>query len=165
MKTMHAVWLGNICMVREKFPEQAMDSPFLRSESWVQPPVISSELTAPDDRPSTTPPWPGGAWGGGCGATKWVEDPDFSMAFIQDTSDLQAHATQAWHVHWTEQDSPFFPLEDRERRALKGFRIACEGARRHEGPCQAGPWRWTWELAEDARENIARKTGIQRLAV
>lgn len=126
-------------------------------KGWAAPARITAVRVAPDGVVTTTQPAAGGTWGGRCGATFWVDDPDFHIV-----PQRQISTHQAWHYHWVLGDSPYFRIEDRSERALGGFRVECSLPVRHDGQCSAGQFRWTWEHAVDAQENSFRRTGLHQ---
>lgn len=157
---LYTLWDGAILLTET---ERATDM-FRKIESWckrwVHPPVISRQSVMPDGSFETSPRCIGGTWGGGhCGSTLWVSDKTFHTAWVQDYSSHDyCRTSQVWHSHWVLNDSPYFPPEKREEKALGGFRIECRQPHTHDGLCSEGIWVWDWRLPEMA-ENAFRRTG------
>lgn len=119
------------------------------SKDWLQTPLISTVTIAPDERPVTTPGWPGGTWRGTCGATLWVDDPERNIIHLQElVSNDHVRSTQRRH---------------RSGHSFGGFRVECQLRHRHDGECRESNWHWAWAHRSDAMENVARCTGVQQL--
>lgn len=99
-------------------------------------------------RPVGSAPWAGGTWGGLCGATMWVTDPDLRYRdtfatlhglgnghYMQDyTTNGDISKMQAWWVNGVAARKP----------ELDGFPVECRQTRRHDGLCTALDIEWDW---------------------
>lgn len=101
-------------------------------------------------RPVGSTPWAGGTWGGRCGSTIWVTDPDrrYRDAFatihalgggsgMQDDplATYNVDKLQAWWVNGSAE----------RHEHLDGFHVECQQMRREHGPlCTALDIEWNW---------------------
>lgn len=151
----YVVRSGSILYVREATRSQAREAAEVACRHWALSPVIEPIEVAPDGLFVITSPWAGGTWGGRCGSTCWIDDPDYRLDFRQDRSFYQK--TQAWHHYRLVGSKNQVRYDDRD---LLGFRVECEQPHHHEGECTAEPFRWPgatpteWEI-----ENRFRYTG------
>lgn len=100
-------------------------------------------------RPIGTSPWAGGTWGGRCGSTRWVTDPNFRYrdtyatlhalsnsggAMQGGTTNYDVGTLQAWWSNGIAARKP----------ALDGFKVECLQRMRHDGLCAALDIDWNW---------------------
>lgn len=118
--------------------------------------IVEFLLLAPDGREVNGFPMAGGTWGGRCGASFWVDDPEYHINFVQESC-IDFRTIQIQHRHRVLEDTKY--ILRGSAKDLGGFRVQCLEPYRHDGPCRAGVWTWRAKWTEAMEINIARRQG------
>lgn len=153
---------GTAYLCSGKTKAEAEASARIWAKGWVEEPVlVRTEVTA-DGNPRICFPVAGGTWGGLCGSSFWIDDPDGHIAYVQEPRAFDVISGQRQHLNWVS-SSPYYPERKPERVWAWGFRVVCLQPHRHEGRCSEGPWSWTWRDDPRYLSNLGRRTGIHSL--
>jgi len=154
MSRIYALRQGHLLIATDPDPYVVRTKARPWTKRWTGRPAFEELEQAPDGALCTVPPCPGGTWGGHCGSSLWIDDPEFAIAFEQERRYAPdgIYTSQRHHIHYGERTNPYF--QD-FTKAKRGFRVGCELAHRHLGPCRAGEWEWTHELTDAQLHNLA----------
>ena len=161
-RTRWEVWDGTCHLTSGRTEAEALRSAKFWTDRWAERPVAILSTRMPDGGGRVNFPWAGGTWGGQCGSSIWIDDPEGHISYLQDGWPGHERSTQAQHANWVD-GSEWFLERKPDRVWAWGVRVVCLEPTRHEGSCHEGPWRWTWRDDLRYRSNLHKQTGQHTL--